>query len=133
MPKAPHSPPLPFPAAPPTVANSPVVVSSLRAFTKKQPLGMIGGGMLLILVFLALTAPLLMPFDPYEPHIPYKYASPGTLYTETGQHFWLGADQLGRDIMTRLVYGARITLFVSLISVSYSGAGHCGHGRGVVA
>jgi ABC-type dipeptide/oligopeptide/nickel transport system permease subunit len=79
---------------------------------------MIGGAMLLILVVLAITAPLLMPFDPYEPHIAYKYANPGTLYSETGQHFWLGADQLGRDILTRLVYGARISLFVSLASVS---------------
>jgi ABC-type dipeptide/oligopeptide/nickel transport system permease subunit len=59
-----------------------------------------------------------MPFDPYEPHIPYKYAGPGTLDTETGQRFWLGADQLGRDTLTRLVYGARISLFVSLVSVS---------------
>jgi ABC-type dipeptide/oligopeptide/nickel transport system permease subunit len=48
----------------------------------------------------------------------YKYADPGTLYRETGQRFWLGADQLGRDTLTRLIYGARISLFVSLSSVS---------------
>ena len=48
----------------------------------------------------------------------YKYAGPGTVYQATGQRFWLGADQLGRDILTRLLYGARISLFVSLVSVS---------------
>ena len=72
---------------------------TLQNLCRKQPLGMLGGSLLIILVCLAVSAPLLMPFDPYEPHVLYKYANPGTIYTETGQR-WLGADQLGRDTMT---------------------------------
>ena len=48
-------------------------------------------------VGLALLAPGLAPFDPYAPHVTYKYAPPGTIIQETGQRFWFGADQLGRD------------------------------------
>ena len=118
MPRAQNSTALSFPATMSQGEESAAVVSTLRTFGRKQPLGMIGASILCLLVILALTAPLFMPFDPYEPHVRYKYANPGVIYTETGQRFWLGADQLGRDIMTRLVYGARISLFVSLISVS---------------
>ena len=117
MPRDQHSPALSCADLPSQVVESPAVVPTLRAFARKQPLGVLGGSLLIILVCLAVSAPLLMPFDPYEPHVLYKYANPGTIYTETGQRFWLGADQLGRDTMTRLVYGARISLFVSLVSV----------------
>jgi peptide/nickel transport system permease protein len=86
-------------------------------FARKQPLGVIGGLMLLGIVGLALLAPVLAPFDPYEVHVTYKYAGPGLILPETGQRFWLGADQLGRDTLSRLLYGARISLYVSLVSV----------------
>jgi ABC-type dipeptide/oligopeptide/nickel transport system permease subunit len=69
------------------------------------------------IVLLALLAPVMAPFDPYAVHVTYKYAAPGTVLETTGQRFWLGADQLGRDTLSRLVYGARISLYVSLISV----------------
>ena len=118
MPKAQKSTAVPLPKTIMPDVASPVAVTTLQSFARKQPLGMLGGSLLLLFVALAITAPLLMPFDPYEPHIPYKYANPGTIYAETGQRFWLGADQLGRDTMTRLVYGARISLLVSLVSVS---------------
>lgn len=118
MPKAHNTTALSFPGPTSQATEAPAVVSTLRTFARKQPLGILGVSILFLLVFLALAASYLMPFDPYEPHIRYKYANPGTIYTETGQRFWLGADQLGRDIMTRLVYGARISLYVSLVSVS---------------
>ena len=116
MPRAQHSTALSFPRRRHRWWSPPAVVSTLRTFGRKQPLGMIGAS-LLSSSSTGRDAPLLMPFDPYEPHVLYKYANPGVIYTETGQRFWLGADQLGRDIMTRLVYGARISLFVSLVSV----------------
>jgi peptide/nickel transport system permease protein len=96
----------------------PTVLGTLGTFCRKHPLGPIGGGILLVLVLSAVLASVIAPFDPYEPHVLYKYVGPGTLYPDTGQHFWLGADQLGRDILSRLIYGARISLYVSLISVS---------------
>jgi peptide/nickel transport system permease protein len=106
----------------PKVAGQSTEPSALRAalctFVRKQPLGVLGGIILLVLVLTALFAPLLTVFDPYEPHVQHKYAGPGLIYEATGQRFWLGADQLGRDILARLLHGARISLFVSLLSVS---------------
>lgn len=86
-------------------------------FARKKPLGVIGSAILLGLVVTATVGPALAPFDPYEVHIPYKYAGPGTIDEETGRRFWLGADQLGRDTLSRLIYGARVSLYVSLVSV----------------
>ncbi len=89
----------------------------LNMFARKQPLGVIGALILIGIVLLAFLAPVISPFDPYEVHVTYKYAAPGVVLETTGQRFWLGADQLGRDTLSRLVYGARISLYVSLISV----------------
>lgn len=93
------------------------LLTVVARFTRKQPLGVLGGLLLLVVIGLALLAPALAPFDPYEVHVTYKYAGPGTILQETGQRFWLGADQLGRDTLSRLLYGARISLYVSLVSV----------------
>jgi peptide/nickel transport system permease protein len=93
------------------------LLTVVARFARKQPLGVIGGLLLLGIIGLALLAPALSPFDPYEVHVTYKYAGPGTILQETGQRFWLGADQLGRDTLSRLLYGARISLYVSLVSV----------------
>jgi len=93
------------------------LLRSVQSFAQKQPLGLLGACILGGLVLVACGAPVLAPFDPYAVHVTYKYASPGTLYTETGQYFWLGADQLGRDTLSRLLYGARVSLLVSLLSV----------------
>ena len=92
--------------------------ATVTTFARKQPLGVLGGVILLGMVCLALLAPALAPFDPYEVHVTQKYAGPGASLAGTGQRFWLGADQLGRDTLSRLMYGARVSLYVSLISVS---------------
>ena len=90
---------------------------TLATFARKQPLGLLGSLILLTMVSLALLASSLAPFDPYEVHVQYKYANPGAVLEETGRRFWLGADQLGRDTLSRLLYGARVSLYVSLVSV----------------
>ena len=97
-------------------------------FARKKPLGAAGAVILLAMVLIAIFAPIIAPFDPYSPHIidkdHYKYASPGTTIAVTenngldeGKTFLFGADQLGRDVFSRIVYGARISMYVSLISV----------------
>src|SRR5215831_18336265 len=93
------------------------LVPALGTFARKKPLGVAGCAILLGLVAAAILAPAIAPFDPYEVHVPFKYAPPGTIYEATGQRFWLGADQLGRDTLSRLIYGARVSLYVSLVSV----------------
>ena len=89
----------------------------ISGFARRKPLGAVGGAILLAMVFAAVFAPFIAPFDPRDVHVPYKYAGPGTVIEETGERLWLGADSLGRDSLSRLIYGARISLYVSLISV----------------
>ena len=86
-------------------------------FGRAKPLGGIGALILLVTVIVAIIAPLIAPFDPKDVHVNDKFAGPGTKLGETGEMFWLGSDQLGRDVLSRLVYGARISLYVSLVSV----------------
>ncbi|MCE2463679.1 MAG: ABC transporter permease [Dehalococcoidia bacterium] len=97
---------------------------SIASFARRKPLGATGGVILLALVIVAIIAPLISPFDVREVHVTYKYAGPGTICEDetscrgsTGERLWLGGDQLGRDTLSRLVHGARISLYVSLISV----------------
>lgn len=79
-------------------------------FARRKPLGAIGGLILLLLVLIALLAPLIAPHDPYEPNAAAIYALPGSTYP-------LGADETGRDVLSRLCFGARVSLYVSLVSV----------------
>lgn len=92
-------------------------LTTITTFARKKPLGLLGGFILLLMMVLALLGPWIAPFNPYEVHVLYKYAEPGTIIEETGQRLWLGADQLGRDTLSRLMYGAQVSLSVSLVSV----------------
>lgn len=79
--------------------------SKFREFARKQPLGTFGAGIVFVMVFSALFADFITPHDPiansYE-NILQSYSS----------EFLLGTDQFGRDILTRIIYGARTALFV---------------------
>jgi peptide/nickel transport system permease protein len=69
---------------------------------------MVGLALLLILVFLAVFAPLLTQYDPDRTSLRERFQAPGTSH-------WMGTDELGRDIFTRLLYGGRISLAVGLL------------------
>ncbi len=77
-------------------------------------------------VFLFLTAlaaifgPLLAPFDPNRQNLVLRLADPMTAGPDGGI-FWLGSDALGRDVLTRLLYGARISLTVGIAAISVGG------------
>lgn len=64
-----------------------------------------------IIILLGIFAPYIAPFDPNKVRIVRKYASIST------EH-WLGCDHLGRDIFSRLLYGIRSTLFLSLLTMT---------------
>ncbi|MEK6709009.1 MAG: ABC transporter permease [Nitrospinota bacterium] len=81
----------------------------LTGFPRRQPLGAIGGVLVALLVLLALFAPLLAPFDP-------KAARFDT-YLPPGGNFLFGTDHLGRDVLSRVIWGARLSLYVGLTSV----------------
>ncbi|HBI83997.1 ABC transporter permease [Orrella sp. NBD-18] len=80
----------------------------------------IGGGLLLLIIMIAIFAPLLAPFDPYVQDLSNRTAPP--FWYENGS--WLhplGTDQLGRDYLSRLMYGARISLLIGLSVAVISG------------
>ena len=83
-------------------------LDAARAFARRfrrNPLGMVGLAIGVLLIVMAIFAPLLATHDPYAPDF-------GARLTAPGAEFWLGSDELGRDIYTRILYGARITIFI---------------------
>ncbi|MDC7244562.1 MAG: ABC transporter permease [Sphaerochaetaceae bacterium] len=89
-----------------------------RRFTRNR-LAVIGFAVTLFFVIMALFAPLIAPHEPSEfffvegQNVYDKYAAPSS------EHL-LGTDSLGRDVFSRLVYGARVTMMVALLAVSIS-------------
>ncbi|MED4018526.1 ABC transporter permease [Sutcliffiella cohnii] len=75
---------------------------------------------LLLVVLLAITAPVLVPVDPMEQNIEWRLKPPGWV-NEDGVKYWLGTDQLGRDILSRVMYGSRVSILVALGAVFIGG------------
>lgn len=71
---------------------------------------LVGGGMLLVLLLLAVLAPLIVAHSPFDISIGPSMAPPSS-------ELWMGTDKLGRDLFARILYGARLTLFVAVSSV----------------
>ncbi|MBP0617730.1 ABC transporter permease [Jiella mangrovi] len=80
---------------------------------------MIGAGVLLLIVLLALFAPLLAPHDPYAQNLMMRMKPPVFL-GGTWEHP-LGTDLLGRDFLSRLLYGARVSLLIGIVAALISG------------
>ena len=82
-------------------------------FSRRKPLGALGAAILLVLALIALLAPLISPHDPEETlgHL-YVHAAPFE-----SSFVPLGGDRVGRDVMSRLFYGARVSLYVGAVSV----------------
>ena len=77
------------------------------ALLRESPVGIIGAGIVLFWVLVAVLAPLIAPFEPNATYHP--YARPGAGHVGGGT-FWLGADMIGRDILSRIIWGARTVL-----------------------
>lgn len=87
--------------------------SSFRQRFACHPLGRIGIGVLVVLSLLALLAPVLAPYSPVDTDLSVVRQPP-----QAGH--WLGTDELGRDVLSRLLYGARVSLSVGLAAVILS-------------
>ena len=81
---------------------------------------MIGGGVLTVIVLMAALAPVLAPGDPYEQDLLARLAKPVWMAKGTWEHP-LGTDKLGRDYVTRLMYGAQISLLIGIVAAAISG------------
>ena len=81
----------------------------LGRFCRKKPLGAIGGFLMLVILLTAVFADQLQTYDPIATDAGQSLARPGADH-------WLGSDHLGRDIYSRIVHGARVSLIVGLAS-----------------
>ncbi len=82
-----------------------------------EPKVLFGGGFILLLLVIAIFAPLIAPKDPLEQDLMLGSLPPAWLDgAEPG--YYLGTDDLGRDVLSRLLYGSRIALFVAFVSAS---------------
>ena len=94
-------------------ARSPLLQALLR--TVRNPMGLFGLSVFGLLIFLAAAAPLLTPYDPTVQYRGMELKPPSAT-------FLLGTDQLGRDLLSRIIYGSRASLLVGVLSVAL-GAG----------
>ena len=72
---------------------------------RKQPLGAAGGGIVVVMIFVAIFAEVLTVFDPELNSLEHMLVPPD-------DRFWLGTDYFGRDLLTRIIFGARTALLV---------------------
>jgi peptide/nickel transport system permease protein len=86
------------------------MMSGIDNFLRSSPTGAISAALWLVIILVAIFAPFLAPHDPIEADFAFIRSGP------SAEH-WLGTDDLGRDLLSRIIYGARITLIVSFTSV----------------
>jgi peptide/nickel transport system permease protein len=94
----------------------------LKRLLRRHWLAAIGIVIILAAVTMALFAPYLAPHPPLKQDIMLRLKPPGTMDLRSGKTLWLGTDHLGRDVLSRIIYGSRISLIVSLSAVIASAA-----------
>jgi len=99
-------------------------MSALRDFFRQSGPGRWGIALAALLVILALAAPWIASSDPTVQDLPVRLAGPSAAH-------WMGTDELGRDILSRVLYGARVSMLVAISVVL--GAGLAGLSIGAVA
>jgi ABC-type dipeptide/oligopeptide/nickel transport system permease subunit len=79
----------------------------------RNPFALFGGSFVALLVFVAALAPILAPYDPIERELLKRDQPPS-------REHWMGTDRLGRDVLSRVIYGARVSLVVGVIAQTVS-------------
>ena len=87
--------------------------AALGRFVRKNPLGAVGGVLIVVMVIAALGADLLATHNPVR--------TSSQVLAAPGSEFWLGSDNLGRDLYSRIVHGSRISLAVGIASTLLGG------------
>jgi peptide/nickel transport system permease protein len=86
------------------------IVAFFALVKRSGPFGWVGLGLLLLIIAAAVFAPLIAPHDPLEQSIVNRLMPPSS-------EFWLGTDPYGRDVLSRIIYGARVSLLVGFVSI----------------
>lgn len=92
-------------------ARPPSRLRGFIAFLRRDPRAALAFGALVLLLVVAVLAPWLAPYSPTAQNVSNMLAEPSAAH-------WLGTDDLGRDILSRLIYGAPASLFASFLAVS---------------
>ena len=90
---------------------------ALKRFVIGKPMGALGGMILIVAALVAIFAPWVAPHDPLQPNLDERVVGPSLDHP-------MGTDKIGRDILSRLIYGARISLYVAVAATVFgSGTG----------
>jgi peptide/nickel transport system permease protein len=100
-------------AAPPDERGESLTRETLRRL-RHSPMAMAGAAILMVFIVLAFIGPFVAPYDP-RAFVGLDQVRPGQIPGVSGQH-WLGLDQLGRDVFSRLLVGAQQTLLVGVVA-----------------
>src|SRR5262245_53557399 len=87
---------------------------AIRKFIVTKPLGAAGGVIVLMMIFVAVFAEGIAPYNPYEINQRLQFKPPSVYH-------WFGTDEFGRDLFSRIVYGARVAMLIGL-SAAFIGA-----------
>jgi len=90
-------------------------VIAVARFARRKPLGAVGGFIVLALLVMALLAPVIAPYDPRQ--IIREANNRVPVYEAPGSAYLFGTDHVGRDILSRIIHGARISLYVGVGAV----------------
>jgi len=100
--------------------NFPTPMQMVYRQAKRHKGFIMGGTVLLFIIIMALTAPYISPHDPYKQDLSARLAVP-IWYEQGSWDHILGTDNLGRDYLSRLIYGARISLLIGVAAMLISG------------
>jgi ABC-type dipeptide/oligopeptide/nickel transport system permease subunit len=84
----------------------------IRAFMRRHPVGMVGAGLVVMFVVAGVLAPHIMPYDPNQIDVHAMLQPPSRAHL-------LGTDNQGRDLLSRVIFGARMSLLISMTSVGF--------------
>ena len=109
----------------------PTPMTKLRRRVFKNHSFLIGEVILIFIILIALLAPLFSPHDPYDQDLARRLMNPFWHDKKTNDLYLLGTDKVGRDYLSRLIYGAQISLLIGFLTILISGT--IGTALGVVA
>src|SRR5438445_13654441 len=96
-------------------------VWAVARFARRKPLGALGGLIVLALLVMALLAPVLAPYDPRQ--IIREAHNRVPVYVPPGSAYLLGTDHVGRDILSRIIHGARMSVYAGVGAAVLRAAG----------
>jgi peptide/nickel transport system permease protein len=103
-----------LPARPQPLPRAGGFTRAMHGFARRHPLGAAGALVVAAFVFTGLLGPILAPYDPNQINVRAALQPPNRVHL-------LGTDNLGRDLLSRIIFGARVSLYIGLAAVSIGG------------